>query len=93
MYHPKGTEEEDDEDEVEDQDFNEYFYNGISFIISNGEFLFDSDKQENVYFEMVNKENYADKKDIRRIKKNAMSFKAQTYKRPVKWNKSMPFRR
>ncbi len=92
LYHPKGTEDEEDYGDYDDQEFVQHFYNGISFMTTGDMLLFESKKDETTYFEMINKEDYAVKKDLRRLRKNTMRFKVKMHRLP-KRNKTIPFRK
>ena len=88
LYHPKGTEEEYDEE-------SEYIYglyNGIPIMEQDGFLLFETDRHKNIYFEMIDKEDYAIKRELQYRQKNAARFQVKVQRRP-KWSKSMPFRK
>ena len=88
LYHPKGEEEEYDEESEP------YYsvYNGIPIVEQDGMLLFETDRHQTVYFEMVDKEDYAVKTELRHRQKNAIKFQVKAPRR-AKWSKSMPFRK
>ena len=96
MYHPKGIEEDDaDGDYNSEEEVDFHSYSGITFITTeDGIMVFETEKHKNVYLEMVNKEEYDIKKELRYIKKNTMRFNTKTsIRRPTKWNKTVAFRK
>ena len=90
MFHPRGTDEEEDLYDNEDLQYN--CYNGIEFLSTDDKIIFKKPEHVSIYFEMINKEHCDIKKESRRIQKNSMRFKVKTHRMP-KWSKSIPFRK
>jgi hypothetical protein len=88
LYHPKGEEEEYDEDSEPLYGI----YNGIPIVEQDGILLFETDRHQTVYFEMIDKEEYAVKTELRHRQKNAIKFQVKPQRR-AKWSKSTPFRK
>jgi hypothetical protein len=57
-----------------------------------GILLFETDRHQTVYFEMIDKEEYAVKTELRHRQKNAIKFQVKPQRR-AKWSKSTPFRK
>jgi len=89
LFHPKGDEEEDEED-MGDVEF--YDFHGIPIIETEQGLIFDSEKHRSIYFECVIKEDRAIRHEVTRRQKNAMRFQVKAHRAP-KWSKSMPFRK
>ena len=89
LYHPKGEEVEEVDDETE---FIYGLYNGIPIVEQDGLLLFETETHKTIYFEMIDKEEYAIKREWRHRQKNDMRFQVKAQRRP-KWSKSVPFRK
>ena len=88
MYHPKGTEDENEYNIYDEEPPEYYLYNSIPVIYSDGMLIFESEKQSTAYFEMINKKEYADKRDFRRVQKNtALRFKEKNHHKLPRMNK------
>jgi hypothetical protein len=88
LFHPKGEETEYEEESEPVVGI----YNGIRIVEYDDVLLFETDRQRTVYFEMIDKEDFAVKTELRKRQKNAMKFQVKAQRRP-KWSKSAPFRK